>query len=80
MAKKKTVSQKTVSQKPVSEPTQEAADDAAKPTATDSLTPAKSKPRVGDEPSSDGGVGIADIKKACVFVMATTAVLQNSLA
>jgi hypothetical protein len=61
MAKKK-----AVSQKPVSEPTQETADDSAK-TATADPTPTKSKPKASDEPSSDGGVGIADIKKAVAF-------------
>jgi hypothetical protein len=62
MAKKK-----AVSQKPVSEPTQEAADDSAKTATADSPMPTKSKPKASDEQSTDGGVGIADIKKAVAF-------------
>jgi len=62
MAKKK-----AVNQKPTSEPAQEAADDPMKPTTKDSPTPTKSKPKARDEQSSDGGVGIADIKKAVAF-------------
>ena len=46
--------------------TQEAADDSSK-TATADPPPTKSKPNASDEPSSDGGVGIADIKKAVAF-------------
>lgn len=62
MAKKKAVSQKSAS-----EPTQETVDDSVKTAEVDLPAPTKSKPKASDEQVSDGGVGIADIKKAVAF-------------
>ncbi len=61
MAKKK-----AVIQKPDSEPeaTKTAGDDSAAVTPSASV---KSKSRPGDDQSTDGGIGISDIKKAVAF-------------
>ena len=63
MAKKKAVSQKTPSQ-----PAENTVDDAPAEISTkDSPPSTKSKPKTSDDPASDGGVGIGDIKKAVAF-------------